>query len=65
MRRQTKDGTWHHFNFNAEMLRSELLANGAPESEVNDYVACDIQREADIECGRQYYDYDRQEWRNV
>lgn len=64
MKRQTKDGTWHDFGFNAEMLRQELMQAGVPENDVNDYVACDLQRQAQIAAGGLYYDYERQVWVN-
>jgi hypothetical protein len=65
MIRRTKDGDLVEFDAQAEALRAQMIANGAPESEVNDYVACELQREEDIKAGRPYYDYEAQEWRNV
>ena len=65
MKRQTHDGTWHDFNARAEQNRAELIALGAPLADVNDMVACDLQREAAIANEQLYYDYNRQCWVNT
>jgi len=65
MKRQTHDGTWHDFDAQAEQNRAELIALGAPMQDVNDMVACDLQRDAAIANGQPYYDYDRQCWVNT
>ena len=65
MTRTTHDGTRIFFDAIYETLREELLDKGCPASDVNDIVACEIQREDQIAAGRPYYDYETQEWRNV